>query len=280
MISLKSSALTISGGCYTASSTEWSRHHHARLHPLHEVVQSAVRGCGVGHVAAIEPAGRSLTVAIDVPPALARYIATKGSVAVDGMSLTVNSVRGNRFTVNIIPHTQDRTMIGSYKAGTAVNIEVDLLARYLERLLQAGGETKIDRGFLEKHGVSADYYHAGLDMKLREARQDAWMKGETRIIVATNAFGMGIDKSNVRLVLHYDLPDSLEAYYQDEINRAEHRIKQMKLHMPAAHIPSRDYSIRSIQNDEDFIRKILDRMPFAVEFIKVTVRSTVDAVYC
>ena len=109
---------------------------------------------GVGHVAAVEPAGRSLKVAIDVPPALARYIATKGSVAVDGVSLTVNSVHAQRFTVNIIPHTQDKTVIGGYKAGTAVNIEVDLLARYLERLLQAGGETKIDRGFLEQHGYA------------------------------------------------------------------------------------------------------------------------------
>jgi riboflavin synthase len=109
---------------------------------------------GVGQVASVEPAGRSLTVTIDVPAALARYIATKGSVAVDGVSLTVNSVRGNRFAVNIIPHTQDKTVIGGYKAGTAVNIEVDLLARYLERLLQAGGETKIDLGFLEKHGYA------------------------------------------------------------------------------------------------------------------------------
>jgi riboflavin synthase len=109
---------------------------------------------GVGHVSSVEPAGRSLTVAIDVPAALARYIAAKGSVAVDGVSLTVNTVRGARFTVNIIPHTRDKTLIGGYKAGTAVNIEVDLLARYLERLLQAGGETRIDRDFLEKHGYA------------------------------------------------------------------------------------------------------------------------------
>ena len=72
----------------------------------------------------------------------------------DGVSLTVNSVHAQRFTVNIIPHTQDKTVIGGYKSGTAVNIEADLLARYLERLLQAGGETKIDRGFLEQHGYA------------------------------------------------------------------------------------------------------------------------------
>ena len=100
------------------------------------------------------PAGRSLTVAIEVPAVLARYVAMKGSVAVDGVSLTVNSVRGARFAVNIIPHTQANTVIGNYKAGTAVNIEVDLLARYLERLVQAQGDESIDMSFLKKHGYA------------------------------------------------------------------------------------------------------------------------------
>ncbi len=109
---------------------------------------------GVGEVVAAEPAGRSLTVAIEVPAALARYVAMKGSVAVDGVSLTVNSVRGARFTVNIIPHTQAKTVIGDYKAGTAVNIEVDLLARYLERLMQAKGDESLDLSFLKKHGYA------------------------------------------------------------------------------------------------------------------------------
>jgi riboflavin synthase len=109
---------------------------------------------GVGQVVAVEPAGRSLTVTIEVPPALARYVATKGSVAVDGVSLTVNTVRGARFTVNVIPHTQQKTVIGDYRAGTAVNIEVDLLARYLERLLQARGDDGIDIGFLKKYGYA------------------------------------------------------------------------------------------------------------------------------
>ncbi len=68
---------------------------------------------------------------------------------------------------------------------------------------------------LQKNGHTAGFYHAGLDKATRNKRQDAWMSGETRIIVATNAFGMGIDKSNVRLVLHYDLPESIEAYYQE-----------------------------------------------------------------
>lgn len=69
--------------------------------------------------------------------------------------------------------------------------------------------------FLSGNNISADYYHAGLGARERSNKQDAWMKGSRRIMVATNAFGMGIDKSNVRLVIHLDLPDSLEAYFQE-----------------------------------------------------------------
>jgi len=69
--------------------------------------------------------------------------------------------------------------------------------------------------FLKKNGIKADYYHAGLDMATRSKKQDAWIREEIRIIVATNAFGMGIDKPNVRLVVHIDLPDNVEAYFQE-----------------------------------------------------------------
>lgn len=69
--------------------------------------------------------------------------------------------------------------------------------------------------FLRKNGIKADYYHAGLDMQTRSKKQDAWIREEIRIIVATNAFGMGIDKPNVRLVVHIDLPDTVEAYFQE-----------------------------------------------------------------
>ncbi len=68
---------------------------------------------------------------------------------------------------------------------------------------------------LSSEGIDADYYHAGLDPKLKTERQDAWRQGRTRVIVATNAFGMGIDKPDVRLVVHYDLPSTLEEYYQE-----------------------------------------------------------------
>jgi len=76
-------------------------------------------------------------------------------------------------------------------------------------------ETKEVAGFLQKNGISADFYHAGLDAKTRERRQNSWVKEEKKIIVATNAFGMGIDKSNVRSVIHLDLPESIEAYFQE-----------------------------------------------------------------
>ncbi|HPD65041.1 MAG TPA: ATP-dependent DNA helicase RecQ [Bacteroidia bacterium] len=69
--------------------------------------------------------------------------------------------------------------------------------------------------FLRQNKISADYYHAGLDTATRNKKQDEWKKGKTRIIVATNAFGMGIDKENVRFVIHLHPPDSLEAYYQE-----------------------------------------------------------------
>jgi riboflavin synthase len=92
---------------------------------------------GVGKVVAVEAAGRSTGLVIEVPAELSRYIAAKGSVAVDGVSLTVNAVRGARFEVNIIPHTQAVTVIGEYRPGRAVNIEVDMIARYLERLVRA-----------------------------------------------------------------------------------------------------------------------------------------------
>jgi riboflavin synthase len=71
----------------------------------------------------------------DVPAALARYIARKGSIAIDGVSLTVNEVDGTHFGVNLIPHTLSVTTLGEYGAGTLVNIEVDIIARYLERLV-------------------------------------------------------------------------------------------------------------------------------------------------
>lgn len=90
---------------------------------------------GVGQVISREPAGRSERWVFAVPAELAHYIAVKGSVAVDGISLTVNEVDGPQFAVNIVPHTAAVTNLGQRQVGEPVNIEVDLIARYLERLL-------------------------------------------------------------------------------------------------------------------------------------------------
>jgi len=77
---------------------------------------------------------RSVRVEFELPGSLARYVARKGSICIDGVSLTVNAVRGSRFDVNLVPHTLAATILGDYRAGTQVNCEVDIIARYLERL--------------------------------------------------------------------------------------------------------------------------------------------------
>ena len=82
---------------------------------------------------------RSVRLSIALPESIARYVAPKGSVTVDGVSLTVNEVGADRFGVNIVPHTRDVTVIGDYRVGTPVNLEVDLIARYVARLLEQGG---------------------------------------------------------------------------------------------------------------------------------------------
>ena len=84
--------------------------------------------------------------------------------------------------------------------------------------------TQIVADWLNSVGISATFYHAGLDSKTRDERQEMWMKGKVKVIAATNAFGMGIDKPDVRLVIHLDLPDSLEAYFQ-EAGRAGRDLK-------------------------------------------------------
>ncbi len=91
---------------------------------------------GIGKIMEISSQARSIQLLIQVPDKLKRYIAVKGSVCIDGTSLTVNTVNDNTFSVNIVPHTQQQTIIKTYSPGSWVNLEVDLIARYLERLLQ------------------------------------------------------------------------------------------------------------------------------------------------
>jgi riboflavin synthase len=89
---------------------------------------------GVGTVTGFDELGGSARLEIEAPAELARYIARKGSIAVDGVSLTVNAVEGRRFEINVIPHTRAVTTLGNLAVGSRVNLEVDMIARYVERL--------------------------------------------------------------------------------------------------------------------------------------------------
>lgn len=109
---------------------------------------------GAGKVVSVVPDGRSQRWTFEVPAELARYIAHKGSVCIDGTSLTVNEVSGHRFGVNLIPHTVEHTAFSDRRPGDAVNIEVDVVARYVERLLASGDAPRLDEAFLKQHGFA------------------------------------------------------------------------------------------------------------------------------
>jgi riboflavin synthase len=96
---------------------------------------------GVGEVKRRWQDGRSERFRIAAPKGLAKYIAAKGSICVDGISLTVNAVEGSEFELNIVPHTLAATTMAEFRAGRRVNLEVDIIARYLERLLSADAAT-------------------------------------------------------------------------------------------------------------------------------------------
>lgn len=91
---------------------------------------------GVARVVSIRPENESLRFIFEAPAELAKFVAPKGSVALDGVSLTVNEVDGRLFGINVIPHTQAVTTFGLYREGSAVNMEIDMLARYVARLLE------------------------------------------------------------------------------------------------------------------------------------------------
>lgn len=109
---------------------------------------------GVGKVVAVSADARSQRWTFEVPAPLARYIAHKGSVCIDGTSLTVNEVEGPRFGVNLIPHTVEHTAFHARRVGDAVNIEVDVIARYVERLIGGGEAPRLDQAFLKQHGFA------------------------------------------------------------------------------------------------------------------------------
>jgi len=129
--------------------------------------------------------------------------------------------------------------------------------------------TREIRDLLVKNGISADYYHAGLNNELRHRRQDEWISGKTRIIVATNAFGMGIDKPDVRFVIHMDLPDSLEAYFQEAGRGGRDGKKSVALliYTPADKIKLKKH-LSVVFPDVTYIRKIYESV---CNFLQVAV---------
>lgn len=111
---------------------------------------------GLATLRAREGAGRSVQFRLAAPTALAKYIAAKGSVCLDGVSLTVNTVAGAEFDVNVVPHTLAVTTLGEWQVGSEVNLEVDLIARYLERLVlgdnAAGAAARVTEELLARAG--------------------------------------------------------------------------------------------------------------------------------
>jgi len=112
---------------------------------------------GLAQVVDRQEDARSIRFKVSAPESLAKYIAHKGSITVDGVSLTVNAVHGNVFELNIVPHTAKETTLYGFQPGRIVHIEVDVIARYLERLISGQQETKtsnISEGFLAEHGFA------------------------------------------------------------------------------------------------------------------------------
>lgn len=112
----------------------------------------------VGEITVVRSDARSIYFEVTAPKEIAKYLAEKGSITVDGISLTINHLRGNILSLNLIPHTAERTNISTWKLGTKVNLEVDILARYIERLLlgdkaaETTEQSKISMEFLAENG--------------------------------------------------------------------------------------------------------------------------------
>lgn len=107
---------------------------------------------GIGELIARRPESRSERLSFRIPAKLSRYIAHKGSITLDGISLTVNDIKDDTFTVNIVPHTMQRTTLAHLDIGHQVNVEVDIIARYLERLLNCPNESGLSFAKLQRLG--------------------------------------------------------------------------------------------------------------------------------
>ena len=139
------------------------------------------------------------------------------------------------------------------------------------------GRTKEIAELLIEQGVSADFYHAGLTSAIKDKKQKAWTSGEVRVIVATNAFGMGIDKPDVRLVVHVDLPDSLEAYFQEagRAGRDGDKAYAVLLYANSDGVKLQK-RIRDTFPEKAFVREIYDKLS---DYLKIALGVGQDAIF-
>jgi riboflavin synthase len=110
---------------------------------------------GLAELRERRPDGRSERFTLELPDELGRYVAEKGSICLDGVSLTVNGISGNRFHLNLVPHTIAHTTLGDRRPGDRLNVEVDIIARYLERLLPTGEAAGVDAASLARAGFGS-----------------------------------------------------------------------------------------------------------------------------
>lgn len=157
------SAETLSRTTFVSIKTGWKVNLEKALTPTTRLGGHLVSGHvdGIGELVERHEDARSVRMTFRAPDELAKYIAQKGSICVDGISLTVNEVNGAQFELNIVPHTVQETNIGRLKADDQVNLEVDLIARYLERLVLGEraaqpGSAGISRAFLAEHGFGGE----------------------------------------------------------------------------------------------------------------------------
>jgi len=138
-------------------------------------------------------------------------------------------------------------------------------------------KTKEVADFLNQNGITAEYFHAGLKNETRDERQNRWKSGETRVIVSTNAFGMGIDKAEVRSVIHLDLPDSLEAYFQEagRAGRDEKKVLPVMLYNNGDAVKMRKRVSDSFPGKE-MVLKVYDSL---CNYLEIGIGSGLDKVF-
>ena len=170
-VAVEKNAFTVEASPETLARTTLNEHKRGDLVNLEQALQLSDRLGGhlvtghidgIGEIISITKNSNALVIGISIPLPLTRYLIEKGSVGVDGVSLTINEIQGNTFTVSIIPHTAQNATIGKKRIGEKVNIETDLIGKYVERFLHEaallpktqGKSSSINADFLNKHGFT------------------------------------------------------------------------------------------------------------------------------